>query len=341
MAPLKPTFFHGSKNATNDARYTASHKTALKNLKCSPVLATPLPSETHFDVDLLSKYIYEELERILGIADEVLGDMLINMLFTLPTPKPKLNHYNNKEEEVSSGIKPNKNIDPKEIQLMLNDFIGVEKAYTFMEQLWSKLTSEAFVFKEKELGNDTRTGQETSKHTTTNDGFRHSDPLSPSSDVARRMSNDNYLRRGQRGRPRYFDAGQSRGYRRSRSPPPRRERRSQNRYHDRSPEVQPYEYQRFSPRRQRRTTNESSSEQPRRQYQGELNNEVAHPRPSHSPAHSNASTYSSPHSHHDDWDEPQVQAVPSVPLHPLPKELEQMLRERASASRPKQTHSRQ
>ena len=90
-----------------------------------------------------------------------------------------------------------------------------------------------------------------------------------------------------------------------------------------------------------RVTNESSSEQPRRQYQGELNNEVAHPRPSHSPAHSNASTYSSQHSHHDDWEEPQVQAVPTVPLHPLPKELERMLRERASASRPKQSHSGQ
>lgn len=332
MPPPKPTFFHGSKNAVNDARYASSHKTALKNLKCSPTLSTSLSLETLFDVDFVAKYVYEELERILGIADEVLGDMLINMLFTLPTPKLKLSRYANREEEVvASGIKPNKNIDPKEIQLMLNDFIGVQQAYTFMEQLWSKLTSDIFVFKER----DTRREQATEKHTETDGGFRHSDPLSPSSNGARRMFNDDSSRQRQHFRSRYFDSGYSRAHRRS--PQPRRERRPAHQHHDRSPKVHPHAYQRFSPRRQRGRVEEPSHEQSQRQYQSELHNETAHSRPSHSPAHSNASTYSSQHSHHDDWDEPQAQTTPNIPLHPLPRELEQMLRERATASRSKQS----
>ena len=193
-----------------------------------------MPSGVHFDVHLVSKYIYGELERILGMEDEVLGDMLINMLFTLPTPAIKSSGYRGKEEkERAKGIQVNKNVDPKEIQLMLNDFIGTQMAYTFMESLWEKLIDGTFIFKESECKKEIKDEKRWSKSTMTSD-FRHSDPLSPHSDHARERVNDHHSRQrhSRDNRQRYFD-GRS-GRERSRSPP------------------LPHQYQRFSPRRSRK-----------------------------------------------------------------------------------------
>ena len=193
MPPPKPTFFHGSKNVASDARYTASHKATLKNLKCPPVLSKPSPLGVQFDIESVSKYVYEELEKVLGMEDEVLGDMLINMLFTQPTTKPKPNHYGGKEVAVT-GVQLDKNVDPKEVQLFLNDFLGMQRAYTFMEELWSKLIGDVFVFKEREQSRGGRDDKAKDRHATSND-FRHSAPLSPNSDHARRTSNNYHSRR--------------------------------------------------------------------------------------------------------------------------------------------------
>lgn len=337
---MKDRFFSGSK--TDDARFKARHREAIASLDYPSIFSTPLSAKA-VDREGVSRWISNEIARILDIEDEVLSEMIVNMLFV-------------------EGPKASKAVDPRELQLTLGGFVGKRAAYTFMNSLWTLLV-DGKTFARTSL-NDSKEKRRPVEREAAKDDQRSvqpSEPLSPTS--SREKHEQRHHREHRYSDRRHPQRYQDRRRSRSRGPTERRRSRSRSRSRQRDSSRSYFEDRRASERRShyhsRRNDHRSdrSSRSPQRRsnrYPGDQNQRrrSARSSKSRSPA-STASTYASPLSNRSSslsvaaaepsqnpcsasasqWDEAQERA-PQAPAISLSVDVavERMLRERALKS---------